>query len=251
MTNSLRNSPHPERPHEPDIRSAAFMPLQLPKWQSLRMAKRHKCRAPVQGPNARPKLELAAPHEPHGGRGYNTLSPMGQSFVHCGFMVPCAIWESWKLPMNRTPKAALKPPALQTLRAGEGRPELASAFGVRAALAPLFLRRSLRARFMGSMRKHLREILSRNRCASRANPCPRWNRDLHMPVQGSDARFLKSWKLSMNLGAPASRRQGRNSPARRRRSQGSAQGLKARMFRGILSPSEGERGEGKATDSQP
>src|SRR6266545_2807216 len=39
----------------------------------------------------------------------------------------------------------------------------------------------------------------------------------------------------MNLGAPASRRHGGNSPARRQRSQGSVQGLEARMFRGILS----------------
>src|SRR6266511_3613031 len=64
------------------------------------------------------------------------------------------------LPMNHTPKAALKTHALQTLRAGEGRQKLASAFGVRASLAPLFLRRSLKMRFKGLMREHLREILS-------------------------------------------------------------------------------------------
>src|SRR6266511_940969 len=62
--------------------------------------------------------------------------------------------------MNHTPKAALKTHALQTLRAGEGRQKLASAFGVRASLAPLFLRRSLKMRFKGLMREHLREILS-------------------------------------------------------------------------------------------
>ena len=39
----------------------------------------------------------------------------------------------------------------------------------------------------------------------------------------------------MNLGAPASRRHGRNLPARRQRSQGSVPGFKARMFRGIVS----------------
>src|SRR6266545_4314061 len=64
------------------------------------------------------------------------------------------------LPMNHTPKAALKTHALQTLRAGEGRQKLASAFGVRASLAPLFLRCSLKMRFKGLMREHLREILS-------------------------------------------------------------------------------------------
>ena len=65
--------------------------------------------------------------------------------------------------MNLTPKAALKPPALQTLRAGAGRPELAAAFGVRASLAPLFRRRSPKVRFRGLRREPLREILSPRR----------------------------------------------------------------------------------------
>src|SRR6266545_4193490 len=64
--------------------------------------------------------------------------------------------------MNHTPKAALKTHALQTLRAGEGRQKLASAFGVRASLAPLFLRSSLKMRFNGLMREWFREILSMN-----------------------------------------------------------------------------------------
>ncbi len=32
----------------------------------------------------------------------------------------------------------------------------------------------------------------------RANLCPRWDKDLHFALHGSGARFLKSWKLSMN-----------------------------------------------------
>ena len=40
--------------------------------------------------------------------------------------------------MNLPLKAALKTPALQTLRAAVERQELAPAFGVRASLAPLF-----------------------------------------------------------------------------------------------------------------
>jgi len=60
------------------------------------------------------------------------------------------------LPMNLPPKAALKTPALQTLRAAVERQELAPAFGVRASLAPLFIRRSFKARFRGSMREIFR-----------------------------------------------------------------------------------------------
>src|SRR6266545_4595671 len=60
--------------------------------------------------------------------------------------------------MNLIPKAALKTHALQTLRAREVRPELASAFGVRASLAPLFLRGSPKVRFRDSTREHLRGI---------------------------------------------------------------------------------------------
>src|SRR6266496_3304460 len=35
-------------------------------------------------------------------------------------------------------------------------------------------------------------------CFPNANPCPRWDKDLHLPVPGSGARFLKSWKFPMN-----------------------------------------------------
>jgi len=62
--------------------------------------------------------------------------------------------------MNLPPKAALKTPALQTLRAAAERQELAPAFGVRAALAPLFIRRSFKAGFRGSKREIFRGILS-------------------------------------------------------------------------------------------
>jgi hypothetical protein len=57
------------------------------------------------------------------------------------------------LTLTLPPKAALKRPALQTLRAAVERQELAPAFGVRASLAPLFIRRSFKAGFRGSMRE--------------------------------------------------------------------------------------------------
>jgi hypothetical protein len=53
--------------------------------------------------------------------------------------------------MTLPPKAALKTPALQTLRAAEECQELASAFGVRASLAPLFIPRSFKVRLRGSL----------------------------------------------------------------------------------------------------
>jgi len=62
--------------------------------------------------------------------------------------------------MNLPPEAALKTPALQTLRAALERQERAPAFGVRAALAPLFIRRSFKAGFRGSRCGIFREILS-------------------------------------------------------------------------------------------
>ena len=62
--------------------------------------------------------------------------------------------------MNLPPKAALKPPALQTLRAAVERQRLAPAFGVRAALAPLFIRRSFKAGLRGSRRDIFRGNLS-------------------------------------------------------------------------------------------
>jgi len=81
--------------------------------------------------------------------------------------------------MNLPSKAALKTPALQTLRAALERQELAPAFGMRAALAPLFIRRSFKAWFRGSRREIFRGILSpRERadslaCGSgRGWPCP-------------------------------------------------------------------------------
>jgi len=49
--------------------------------------------------------------------------------------------------MSLTPKAALKTRALQTLRAEAERQVLAAAFGVRASLAPLFIRRCIKVRF--------------------------------------------------------------------------------------------------------
>jgi len=62
--------------------------------------------------------------------------------------------------MNLPPKAALKTPALQTLRAALERQRLAPAFGVRASLAPLFIRRSFKAGFRGSRRDIFRGILT-------------------------------------------------------------------------------------------
>jgi hypothetical protein len=66
-------------------------------------------------------------------------------------------WEDLQLSMNRNAeqrlgagKAALKPPALQTLRVIVAVPYCASASGVRAALAPLSLSREANPRFRGS-----------------------------------------------------------------------------------------------------
>jgi hypothetical protein len=59
------------------------------------------------------------------------------------FMAPMhALIKERRLPVNLTGKAAQKTPALQTLCAGGERQQLASAFGMRASLAPLFIRRS-------------------------------------------------------------------------------------------------------------
>jgi len=49
--------------HEPDIRSAAFRPLQLQWTQSLRTLKRRKRRAPVHGPDSPPESQVLATHE--------------------------------------------------------------------------------------------------------------------------------------------------------------------------------------------
>jgi hypothetical protein len=64
MSNAMNNLCHNRPFHEPLLWSAAFTPLQLWKLATLRVAKRHKCRAPVHGPDARPILAVEAPHEP-------------------------------------------------------------------------------------------------------------------------------------------------------------------------------------------
>jgi hypothetical protein len=80
----------------------------------------------------------------------------GAPSMAAGSWPRCAILKSWRLPMNRSPKAALKTHALQTLRAAEERQELASVphcGRVRATLAPLFIQRSFKVRFRSSKRE--------------------------------------------------------------------------------------------------
>ena len=57
-------------PHEPAMRGAAFMPLQLSMAPALAALKRRERRAPVHGPNVHPILEVVAFHEPDSAAGF-------------------------------------------------------------------------------------------------------------------------------------------------------------------------------------
>src|SRR6266699_2849039 len=50
---TMRDSEMAQASHEPDVRSAAFTPLQHPMSQGFRTGKRRKRRAPIQGCHAR------------------------------------------------------------------------------------------------------------------------------------------------------------------------------------------------------
>src|SRR5437867_2186814 len=68
--------------------------------------------------------------------GARTSQKVGEVRLSKSVRTLCAFSES-PFPMNLSGRAALKPPALQTLRAGRVCQQLAPAFGVRASLAPL------------------------------------------------------------------------------------------------------------------
>ena len=110
--------------------------------------------------------------------------------------------------MNLIPKAALKTPALQTLRAGPAHLGLAPAFGLRAALAPLLFDRILQFRLRGSRREVFQGILPMNRPTS--NPSKEGSRPVNARAQfpsweglgvgsGEQIANARLWSLSMNL----------------------------------------------------
>ena len=79
-------------------------------------------------------------------------------------------------------KAALKPPALQTLARGTDRPGWREAFGVRAALAPLSLSRAAKPRLRGSKR----EILFPRNLTPALSPSEGERENHRQPVSESD-----------------------------------------------------------------